>query len=72
LGLEQSEWCCRLEAPVSRLEGKVSALCLELKEVHERLIAQRAPIKEIDPRARILRIQLGVYFSPRPTEYNMI
>jgi hypothetical protein len=38
----------------------VSALCLELKEVDELLIVQRAPIKEIDPCASILKIQLGV------------
>jgi hypothetical protein len=71
LGLEQSEWHCQLEAQVSRLEGKVSALCLELKEVHELEIAQRAPIKKIDPCASILKIQLGANFSPRPIEYNM-
>jgi len=71
LGLEHNEWRCRLEAQVSRFEGKVSALCLELKEVHELLIAQRAPIKEIDPCASILKIQLGANFSPRPIEYNM-
>ncbi len=41
---------------MSRLEGKVSALCLELKEVHELLIVQRAPLKEIDPCASILKI----------------
>jgi hypothetical protein len=56
---------------VSKLEGKVSALCLELKEVHKLLIAQRAPIKEINPCASILKIQLGANFSPRPIEYNM-
>jgi hypothetical protein len=56
---------------VSRFESKVSALCLELKEVHELLIAQRAPIKEIDPYASILKIQLGVNFCPRPIEYSM-
>ncbi len=49
----------------------MSALCLELKEVHELLIAQWAPIKEIDPCASILKIQLGANFSPRPVEYNM-
>jgi hypothetical protein len=56
---------------VSRLDGKVIALCLELKEVHELINAQRAPIKEIDPCVNILRIQLGSNFSPRPIEYNM-
>ncbi len=59
---------------MSTLEGKMSALCLELKEVHELLIAQRAPIKEsdpCDPCASILKIQLGVNFSPKPIEYNM-
>jgi len=71
LGLEQNEWHCQLKAQVSRLEGKMSALCLELKEVHELLIAQRAPINESDPFASILKIQLGVNFSPRPIEYNM-
>ncbi len=55
-----------------RLAGKVSALCLELKEMHELLMAQRAPIKEIDPCASILKIQLGANFSPRLVEYNMI
>ncbi len=50
----------------------MSALCLELKEVHELLMAQWAPIKEIDPCASILKIQLGANFSPRPVEYNMI
>ncbi len=49
----------------------MSALCLELKEVHELLIAQHAPIKESDPCASILKIQLGANFSPRPVEYNM-
>jgi hypothetical protein len=57
---------------VFRLAGKVSALCLELKEMHELLMAQRAPIKEIDPCASILKIQLGANFSPRLVEYNMI
>jgi hypothetical protein len=57
---------------VSRIKGKVSALCLELKEVHELLIAQWVPIKEIDPCASILKIQLGVNFSPRSVGYNMI
>jgi hypothetical protein len=45
--------------------------CLELKEVHELVIAQPAPIKEIDPCANILKIQLGANFSLRPIEYNM-
>ncbi len=44
---------------MSRLEGKVSALCLELKEGHELVIAQQTPIKEIDPCVSILKIQLG-------------
>ncbi len=49
----------------------MSALCLELKELHELLIAQWAPIKENDPCASILKIQLGANFSPRPIEQNM-
>jgi hypothetical protein len=49
----------------------MSALCLELKEVHELLIVQQARIKEIDPCASILKIQLGANFSPRPIEYSM-
>jgi hypothetical protein len=57
---------------MSRLEGKVNAFCLELKEVHELIIVQRAPIKEIDPCANILKIQLGANFSPRTIEYSMI
>jgi hypothetical protein len=57
---------------VSRLEGKVNAFCLELKEVHELLIAQWAPIKESDPCASRLKIQLSANFSPIPLEYNMI
>lgn len=40
--------------------------------MHELLMAQRAPIKEIDPCASILKIQLGANFSPRLVEYNMI
>jgi hypothetical protein len=56
---------------VSRLKGTMSALCLELKEVHELLIVQRARIKEIDPCASILKIQLGANFSPIPIEYSM-
>jgi hypothetical protein len=39
LGLEQSEWHCQLEAQMSKLKGKMNALCLELKEAHEFLIA---------------------------------
>ncbi len=57
---------------MSKLESKVGAVCLELKEVHELLIVQQSPIKEIDPCASILKIQLGANFSPRPIEYNMI
>jgi hypothetical protein len=68
LGLEQNEWHYRLKAQVSKFEGKMSALCLELKELHELLIAQWAPIKENDPCASILKIQLGANFSPRPIE----
>jgi hypothetical protein len=49
----------------------VGALCLELKEVHKLLIAQWAPIKEIDPCASILKIQLGANFSPRLIDYSM-
>jgi hypothetical protein len=49
----------------------MSALCLELKEMHELLIVQRARIKESDPCASILKIQLGANFSPRLVEYNM-
>jgi hypothetical protein len=56
LGLEQNEWHYRLKAQVFRLKGEMSALCLELKEVHELLIAQQAPIKESDPCASILKI----------------
>jgi hypothetical protein len=70
--LELSEWSCQLKAQVFRLEGKVNAHCLELKEVHELLIAQWAPIKKIDPCANILKIQLGAKLSPRPIEYSMI
>ncbi len=70
--MEQNEWHHQLEAQMFRLEGKVSALCLKLKEMNELLIVQWAPIKEIDPYTSIVKIQLGANFSPRPIEYIMI